>query len=60
MVRLQGIELSRPSLSLLVPSSANKGSSESPEGAPILAEQPLLTITMGLRLLDVPPLDMQF
>jgi len=53
---LQGIELSKPSLSLLVPSNT-EGSNES---GPIPPEQPLLTITMGLRMLAVPPMDMQF
>lgn len=61
-LNLQGIELTKPSLSLLLPkaaSSAAAGAAAAASG-PVPADQPLLMITMGLRLLDVPPIDMQF
>ncbi|KAF5832127.1 hypothetical protein DUNSADRAFT_12138 [Dunaliella salina] len=55
-VNLQGVELARPRLFLLVPSNA-EGAKETGHFPP---GQPLLTITMDLRLLAVPPLDMRF
>jgi hypothetical protein len=56
---MQGVELTKPSLSLLLP--VKEKENEPPTEPSIVSpEEPLLTITMGLRLLQVPPMDMQF